>query len=271
MALSLGEVLHTPSIVSTTAAFTTPTPSQESAVGLERFEHADIEAYLTAPEEATVGEELDVRIDLANVGKNPALLVRVNELIPRCLKATVLPPQLSIENNSIDLKGKKLEPLKIESIKLSMQAVEPGTTSLSPKVVFVDDVGRFKTCKPEQVRITVHPRFTFEFTAKDAKRIFEYLMGSFVEDYMKRRISLEKSGWRTLMDIIKSEKVSRSSVYAARGGRGPAISELERRGLVEARVFPGERGRGGKIMKMRIYYEKETVKRYVDQHIMKNK
>lgn len=73
------------------------------------------------------------------------------------------------------------------------------------------------------------------------------------------------------MDIIKSEKVSRSSVYAARGGRGPAISELERRGLVEARVFPGERGRGGKIMKMRIYYEKETVKRYVDQHIMKNK
>lgn len=152
LALSLDEVLSAPTIVSTTTAFSTPSPTYESAVGLERFEHADIEAYLTAPEEATVGEELDVRIDLANVGKNPALLVRVNELIPRCLKATVLPSQLSIENNSIDLKGKKLEPLKIESIKLSMQAVEPGTTSLSPKVVFVDDVGRFKTCKPEQVR-----------------------------------------------------------------------------------------------------------------------
>ena len=38
-----------------------------------------------------------------------------------------------------------------------------------------------------------------------------------------------------------------------------------------ARVFPGERGRGGKILKMRIYYEKETVKRYIDQRIMKNK
>ena len=73
------------------------------------------------------------------------------------------------------------------------------------------------------------------------------------------------------MRIVKDAKISKSSVYGARGRRGPAMSELERRGLVETRVFPGERGRGGKIIKTRISYEKETVKRHVDKHIMKNK
>jgi hypothetical protein len=43
--------------------------------------------------------------------------------------------------------------------------------------------------------------------------------------------------------------------------------ELENRGLVEARVFPKERGRGGKITKVRIFYEKEIIKRRIDQEI----
>lgn len=73
------------------------------------------------------------------------------------------------------------------------------------------------------------------------------------------------------MQIIKQAKASKSGVYSAGGRREPAISELERRGLVETRVFPGERGRGGRIQKMRISYEKETVKRYIDQQVMKIK
>ena len=114
--------------------------------------------------------------------------------------------------------------------------------------------------------MTVHPKLSFEFKTEGARRAFDYLVKSYVEDYMKRRFPLEKSGWRTLMEIIKHGKVSRSSVYASGGGRGASVSELERRGLVEARIFLGERGRGGKIVKMRICYEKEPVKRYIDRH-----
>ena len=61
----------------------------------------------------------------------------------------------------------------------------------------------------------------------------------------------------------------KSSVYSAHGGMGSAVSELEKRGLIEVRVFPGERGRGGRILKMRPAYEKETIKRYVDRLVMK--
>ena len=45
-AASLKEVLHTPPITSTTASFTTPNPTHEKAVGLEGFEHANIQAQL---------------------------------------------------------------------------------------------------------------------------------------------------------------------------------------------------------------------------------
>lgn len=50
---------------------------------------------------------------------------------------------------------------------------------------------------------------------------------------------------------------------------GIATSELEKRGLVDDRVFLGERGRGGRIFKIRLAYEKETIKRYIDQLVMK--
>jgi len=271
LAMSLTEVLHAPTIASTTTSFSTPTPTHEKAVGLERFEHADIQANLTVSEEVAVGEEVEVRLDLVNVAKNFGLLVRVDDLIPPVFKVTALPSHYNIENGSIDMKGKRLEPLKVESIKFSLQATEAGDSSLSPQVIYVDEVGEFRTCRPEPVSVTVHPKLAFEFKTKAAQRAFDFLVSSFVEDYMRRRISLEKSGWRTLMAIVKHGKVSKSSVYGAGGRRGRAVSELERRGLVETRVFLGERGRGGRILKMRVCYERETIKRHIDQGIMKIK
>jgi hypothetical protein len=269
LAMSLTEVLHAPTIASTTASFYTPTPTHEKAVGLERFEHADIQANLTASEEVTVEEEVEVRLDFVNVTKESGLLVRVDRLIPPSFKVTAPPSQYSIDDGSIDLKGRRLEPLKVETIKLSLQATAPGVVNLNPQVIYVDELGKFRTNKLEPVAITVHPKLAFEFKTKAAQKVFDFLVSSFAEDYMRRRITLERSGWRTLMDIVKHGKVSKSSVYGAGGRRGRVISELEKRGLVETRVFLGERGRGGKILKMRISYDKETIKRHIDQQIMK--
>ncbi len=241
------------------------------AVGLEEFEHTIIEAQLSAFDEATVEEEVEVRLDLVNVAKESGLLVRVDDLIPPSFKVTSPPPQYSIEDGSIDMKGKKIDPLKVETIKLSLRATEPGVFNLSPQVIYIDELGKFRTSKVEPVPVTVHPKIAFEFKTKAAKNAFDYLIRSFVEDYMRQRMSLEKSGWRTSMEIVKHGKVSKSSVYGTKGRRGRALSELERRGLVETRVFLGERGRGGKILKMRISYDKETIKRHIDQRIMKIK
>ncbi len=271
LAMSLTELLHAPTVTSTTTSFSTPTPTHEKAVGLERFERTDIQANLTASDEVTIGEEVKVRLDLVNVAKESGLLVRVDNLVPPGFKVTVLPSQGSMENGSIDLKGKKIDPLKVETVKLSLQATEPGVVNLSPQVVYVNELGKFRMHRLEPVAITVHPKLAFTFKTEVAQRVFSFLVSSFVKDYMRRRISLEKAGWRTLMEIVKHGKVPKSSVYGAGGHRGRAVAELEKRGLVETRIFLGERGRGGKILKMRISYDKETIKRHIDQRIMKIK
>jgi len=270
LAASLGEVLHTPPIASTTASFTTPTPSHENSVGLERFEHANIQAHLTAPEEVTVGEDVEIQLDLVNVAKNFGLVIRIDNLIPKGFKVTEAPPRYAMEAGSIDMGGKRFEPLKVESIKFSARSADAGVFDLRPQVVYVDETGRFRTFRPEAVRVRVHPVLAFRFRTEAARTVFGYLTKAFVEDYMRRRLSLEKSGWRSLMQIVKDARVSKYSLYGARGRRGPAMSELERRGLVETRVFTEERGRGGRIIKTRVSYEKEPVKRYVDKQVMKN-
>jgi tetratricopeptide (TPR) repeat protein len=233
LAISLTEVLHAPTITSSTISFSTPTPTHEKAVGLERFEHADIQANLTASDEVTIEEEVEVRLDLVNVAKESGLLVRVDNLVPPGFKVTIPPSQGSMENGSIDLKGKKLGPLKVETIKLGLQATQPGMVNSSPQIIYVDDVGKFRTLKLEPVAITVHPKLAFEFKTKAAQKVFDFLAGSFVDDYMRQRLIPERSGWRTLMDTVRHGKVSKSSVYGVGGRRGRAVAELERRGLVE--------------------------------------
>jgi tetratricopeptide (TPR) repeat protein len=271
LAMSLSEVFHAPTITSTTTSFSTPTPTHEQAVGLERFEHTVIEAYLTASQEVKVGQEFEVRLDLVNVAQNFGLLVRIEDIVTPSLEVTALPPQHRIENGSLDMKGKRLEPLRVESVKLSLRPTEAGVISLNPRVIFVDELGKFKICTPKPATITVHPKLSFQFKIAAAQKVFNFLIDAFVQDYMRRRLPLDNSGWTTLNQIVKQAKVSKSSVYGPKGRRGCAVSELEKRGLVETRVFPGERGRGGRIIKMRIAYGKETVKRHVDQRVMKNK
>jgi hypothetical protein len=122
---------------------------------------------------------------------------------------------------------------------------------------------------PEPAKVGAKGDLSFEFESAAAQKVFSYIIEAFVEDYMHRKMSLESSGWRTLTETIKHGGVPKSTVYNARGGMGSAISELENRGLLEVRVFPGERGRGGRILKVRPEYGKETIKRYIDQNVMK--
>ena len=107
----------------------------------------------------------------------------------------------------------------------------------------------------------------FEFGTKAAGMAFDYLVQAFIEDYMKRRLFIQEAGWRSFVQIIKNAGVSARSVYGSGGRHGSAISELIRRGLVETRIFPRERGRGGRIIRARISYERETIKRHVDHKV----
>jgi tetratricopeptide (TPR) repeat protein len=112
---------------------------------------------------------------------------------------------------------------------------------------------------------------TVEFKSQKAKLLFDGLVKSFTDDYMVKRRYFEQAGWRTFSELSTVTKIPRASLYGERGNYGAVMKELLARGLVEMRVFTGERGRGGEVTRARIAYDKEPVKRYVDAVILKPK
>jgi hypothetical protein len=156
LALSLNEVLHAPTIVSTTTVFNTPTPTQENSVGLERFEHADIQAnIITRQKELRIGENLDLEIELVNAGKGPALLTKITEIIPEGFEVTEKPETYRVEDSYINMKGKRLDPLKMEEVKLILKPKVQGEFPIKPRILYLDENGKYKSHEPEPVTITV--------------------------------------------------------------------------------------------------------------------
>jgi tetratricopeptide (TPR) repeat protein len=156
LATSLTEVLHAPTIVSTSAAFTTPAPTKEEAVGSERFEHADVQAnIITRQKELKVGEDLELEIELVNAGKGPALLIKVTEVIPEGFDLSQKPEAYRVEDSYLNMKGKRLDPLKTEDVKLVLKPKVQGVFPLKPKILYLDENGKYKTHEPEPVTITV--------------------------------------------------------------------------------------------------------------------
>jgi hypothetical protein len=156
LATSMTEALHAPSIVSTTTAFASPAPTQEEAVGSERFEHADIQATVTfRQKEMRVGENVDLEMELVNAGKGPALLIKVAELIPEGFELTEKPETYRVEDSYLNMKGKRLDPLKTEDIRISLKPKTQGVFQIKPKVLYLDENGKYKSHEPEPVSITV--------------------------------------------------------------------------------------------------------------------
>jgi hypothetical protein len=248
-----------------------------------RLETGEIQAYLMAKREMTVGEQFEVRIDIINVSKKPAQLLRIDSVFLSAFDSKSLPSYCIQKGDSIDLMEKKISPFEVETIKFILQPREVGIFNLTPSLSYIKHNSKeTPSCSIEPIKIIVNPKtlseqsvqttasnmlLEFEFKTNAAKKAFNFLLMAFIQDYMHRRLPLDWSGWRTLMEVKKDAKVSKYSIYGNGKSRGRAVAELQTRGLIEARVFPKERGRGGKITKVRVFYERETVKRRIDREI----
>lgn len=108
-----------------------------------------------------------------------------------------------------------------------------------------------------------------EFDNSETKLAFDFLVSSFIEDYMRRRLYSEQSGWRSLVQIGEACKIQQGALYGRQGRYGNLVEELITRGLIETRTFTGHRGRGGEVIMVRVAYDKSPVKQYVDKVAMK--
>ncbi len=155
-ALSLDKVLVAPAVTSSTASIAIPTPSHEEAVGLERFEHADVQASLNVNmKEFKAGEDLVLGIDLVNAGKGYALLVKIEEIAPEDFQITEAPEPYTFEDTCLNMGGKLLGPLKTEEVKLTLRSMTKGVFVIKPRILYLDETGKYKSHEPEPVTITV--------------------------------------------------------------------------------------------------------------------
>ena len=245
------------------------------------FANADLHADLIMKKRIIEDEENELRLDLVNVGRGVSSIIKIKGLIPSNeFKVMAFPSYCCLQNGDLEMNEREIGAFQVETIKLNVKAVKTGVFTLNPSVVYVDDLRETKTCKPQPIKIIVNTRIVppretvvetkpakLEFRSEAAQKAFDFLVKAFVEDYFRKRLPRERSGWRTLMNIVKQAKVTQYSMYGTGGRPGLVTAELEKLGVVEVRVFFGEKGRGGKILKLRVSSEKENVKRYIDQRI----
>jgi len=155
-AVSLTELLHAPLVATSTASFASLTPTYEQPVGLERFEHADIQANLIATnKELKIDEDLILGIELVNAGRGPARLIKLQDLVPKGFTLREEPDGYRMEDSYLNLRGKRLDPLKTEEINLVLKPIHRGQFTLKPRVLYLDESGKYKSHEPEPMIVTV--------------------------------------------------------------------------------------------------------------------
>jgi hypothetical protein len=129
---------------------------RDKAEGLERFEAANVVGNMTISEkDLGVGSDLTLELEMANVGKTAATLMKLENIAPEGLTIDRSKIPHRIEDNYLDMKGRRLEYLKTHEVKISMKAVRKGTFELRPRILFVDEKGNYRSYDFEPTALTV--------------------------------------------------------------------------------------------------------------------
>ncbi|TMI09951.1 hypothetical protein E6H34_00520 [Candidatus Bathyarchaeota archaeon] len=113
---------------------------------LESFEDAKVVGNLgVVGKDFNVGSDLTVELEVANVGKSAARLIKLENIavVGLQLDRRRIPGQ--VNDDFIDMKGKKLEYLGAHEVRIPMKAVRSGVFQLQPRILFVDEKGNYRS------------------------------------------------------------------------------------------------------------------------------
>ncbi|MGD9130559.1 MAG: ATPase domain-containing protein [Candidatus Bathyarchaeota archaeon] len=184
LAVSLTQVMQAPTVTSSTFSFTAPTPTNEASVGLESFEHANVQANLVAAtREVRVGESFCLSIEFINAGKGPALLTRVEHFVPPDFLVVKKPEIYRLEDECLNMKGKQLAPLKLVEAKLVLQPSKKGVYQLKPKVNYLTEQGQSRFLELKSLEIHVEEVVLSDRVATGTKELDSLLLGGIPKEY----------------------------------------------------------------------------------------
>lgn len=102
-----------------------------------------------------VGETLQLRVQLRNIGKTLVSISKVESLVPPDFESSMLPSSYRLVSTYLDLQGRKLEPQASENIDLILRPTRKGTFLIAPRIVYANSVGLQMSCSPEPISIVV--------------------------------------------------------------------------------------------------------------------
>ena len=269
-----------------------PSLLTDKPMGLERFETANIVGKLGVTERVLrEGSMTTVEVEVTNAGKGPAMLLALENIVPEGFEVVDENHTFPIQGGSLDLKRKKLDQLNSYNVKVPMRSRRKGVFEFAPSIVAVDGNGNKSSFEIEPVAVLVEApdlpqslRQSIDsgvglqmpsapaswFVSERGREVFRSLAQSFLKDYMSKGIQAEKAGWRSLMDLVRELEMPKSAFYGSMGRDGAVLSELDHRGLVERRVFPDERGRGGAVTRVRVGYENPAVRTFLRKSVVES-
>jgi uncharacterized repeat protein (TIGR01451 family) len=128
----------------------------EQPVGLQRFKGALVQANLIVHKrEVVAGEKLALEIHVANLGKAPAFLTEVKDIVPEGFDLIEKPERCMVSDGSFTMKGRKLGALETDEMKLMLKAKKKGVFIFTPRIGYMDESGENKSFELEKVTIDV--------------------------------------------------------------------------------------------------------------------
>ena len=102
-----------------------------------------------------MGSDLIVELEVANVGKATARLVKLENIGAEGVQVDGRRMPRQVKGDFVDMKGEKLEYMGTHEIKIPMKAVRAGVFQLRPRIMFVDEKGNYRSYDFEPVSVTV--------------------------------------------------------------------------------------------------------------------
>ncbi|MEJ2272063.1 MAG: hypothetical protein P8X91_06225 [Candidatus Bathyarchaeota archaeon] len=183
LAVMLTEILQAPSIISSTENFVTPTPYEENAVGLENFEGANIQATVSQIQQAKSEENFNLEITIANVGKQPIQISKISEIIPQGFELIEKPEFSLLDDDSINMKNKLLNPMATEEINLVLKSTNVGSFEIKPRIIYMNENGNQLSYQTEPTEIEISAVSVLSRVSTGYNELDKLLFGGIPETY----------------------------------------------------------------------------------------
>jgi hypothetical protein len=114
--------------------------------GSESFEDANVVGNLgVVGKDFNVGSDLTIELEVANVGRTTARLIKLENVVVEGMQLDKRRIAGQVGDDSIDMKGRRLEYLGAHEVKIPMKAIRAGVFQLQPRMLFVDEKGNYRS------------------------------------------------------------------------------------------------------------------------------